>query len=460
MGRDGQVELLSTTVRLPAEPSSAGAARRVVRSLLEQADREQWVDAAVLAVSEIVTNVILHAHTAMELRVRIEDDGLVVEVQDGSLSLPQQRAYGAQATTGRGIELVAALSSDWGLRTLGDAGKFVWFRIDAEPAGAGAGLDQTWAEWDVTGVGPSHPPEDHALEVVLTALPPTLWLAAQEHHDALLRELALYRAEHPAAQGSASLSQADAARQLVGSALVGALQHAHELGTSSPVLPAGHPGDLPAVPSRLDLRLRIPVGAAEDFTQLQDALDEAEQLAVAERLLVSPGLPEVVAVRDWACEQVIAQSGGAPVTDWAGSGGEAFVDHGADEAWQAGLEWTDTVSASDRAQVAADSSNRIVAVSAPLCERLGWVPAALVGRRVVALVPHRFREAHVAGFTRHLSTGVSRVLGVPLELPVLHADGTESTALFVIDQVPTPGARRVYVATLTLPEPTSTPTPA
>ncbi len=65
---------------------------------------------------------------------------------------------------------------------------------------------------------------------------------------------------------------------------------------------------------------------------------------------------------------------------------------------------------------------------------------------MVTLIPKRLREAHVAGFTRHLTTGEAHVLDVPLVLPVLRADGTELPASFLVQQAPTAAGRAVYVA--------------
>ena len=96
--------------------------------------------------------------------------------------------------------------------------------------------------------------------------------------------------------------------------------------------------------------------------------------------------------------------------------------------------------------IAVDEANRVLAVSSPLAYLLGWTAAELVGRRVVAIIPPRFREAHVAGFSRHLSTGDARALGVHLELPVLRADGTELACRFLIESTHTPAGRVVYVA--------------
>ena len=43
---------------------------------------------------------------------------------------------------------------------------------------------------------------------------------------------------------------------------------------------------------------------------------------------------------------------------------------------------------------------------------LGYDDAAeLVGRRIVSIVPERFRQAHVAGFTMYLLVGRQPLLG-------------------------------------------------
>jgi PAS domain S-box-containing protein len=155
----------------------------------------------------------------------------------------------------------------------------------------------------------------------------------------------------------------------------------------------------------------------------------------------------VVALRDWACEQVQAQLHDVPPTPWTGTDHPRFVDPSMvrdtapQPAWDA-----EFVSASTRSVVAADDNNRLVAVSGPAAELLGWDPAELTGRRVVTIVPPSLREAHVAGFTRHLTTGETHALGVPLELPVLRADGTQILCSFLIERAPAEVGRAVYVA--------------
>ena len=59
--------------------------------------------------------------------------------------------------------------------------------------------------------------------------------------------------------------------------------------------------------------------------------------------------------------------------------------------------------------VAADDANRIVAVSDPALEILGYDDRSeLVGLRIVAIIPDRYRQAHLAGFTLHFLTGRAR----------------------------------------------------
>jgi PAS domain S-box-containing protein len=217
---------------------------------------------------------------------------------------------------------------------------------------------------------------------------------------------------------------------------------------SSP-LPSDHPAQLEDVPELVDLPVDV-LGEdpAADFAVLQDVLDEAERLARSDRLLMRPGLPEIVAVRDWAAESVIAQLAGQRPSPWPGAAAERFAQHVAEEDRHS--DWdVSPVRDARHGAVAADDANRILAVSKPLADLLGWDPADLVGRRVVAIVPPQYREAHVAGFTRHLTTGQAHALDVRLELPVLCADGSEVACAFFIQAHRSNSGRSIYVARVT-----------
>jgi PAS domain S-box-containing protein len=431
----------------PPEPASTPAARRFLRLALRALGRERWAEDGELALSEVLTNAVLHANTPVTVTVLVRDEGVLVEVLDGSSSPPAAPGYGTTATTGRGMGLVAAVTSACGVRPV-DGGKVVWFRLEdrVEEPGREASADDVLAAWDFADGWDQEPSGVPGVRHVrLVDMPATLWLAARQHQDGLLRELALYCAAHDEVQ--VDLSAANEAHTAVSTAVSTHLRHADGEGLAVNPLPPGHPSPLPPVPERVDLDLEVAAGHGPAFAALQDALDVAERLAAGGRLLARPGLPEIVAVRDWVADQVIAQLAGAPPNPWPGTAQERFETAappgpGPEPAhWDAG-EVTD----SSRGVVAADDANRIIAVSRPLARMLGWRVEDLVGRRVVTIIPPRLREAHVAGFSTHLSTGQAHVLGVPLRLPALHADGRELDCDYLVEAVPAGSGRSVYLA--------------
>ena len=432
--------------------ASASAARRVLRDALSSAGREEWTDSAELACTELVANVVLHAHTASEVTIEVFDDRLDVSIRDFSPVLPVQRDYDSHATTGRGLALVAAVVSDHGIRDAGPNGKTIWFTIAGDPATqTEEELLAAWADadWDLDGLeglrGEAAVDASPEHGVTLVGLPPTLWLAARQHHDALIRELVLYQAEHE--QPDDDVVAADRARAIISTAVWDAVRDQQQAGSAHAPLPEGHPTPLPPVPAPLDLPLRVPHELAGAFTLLQETLDEGEKLAAAGVLLTRPGLPEIVAVRDWACEQIVAQIAGVHPSRWPGTAQERFtaeVRPPVDEP-VASFDVA-SVAESDGGVIAVDEANRIVAISAPLARLVGWSPEDLIGRRIVTLIPPRFREAHVAGFTRHLTTGEAHILGVPLTLPVLTAGSDEIMCEVLINRVAGGTGRNVYVA--------------
>ena len=432
---------------LSLEPLAASvrAARHFVRALLVRAGRTEWVDAAELAISELATNALLHAHSAFQIRADVGPAEVRVEVFDHSPQLPLQRSAGSQATTGRGLDLVAAVTSECGVQLQAD-GKIVWFTIHDQPAELTE--DDLLAQWGVEDAELPVPPP--LVTVVLRDLPPTLWLAAREHHSALLRELVLYAAAHFLDVQPEQVALADRGRSWIAAALGEALTQSRRTGQAQRPGPPGHPSPRPDLPLRLDLSVAVPPDAQAAFLAMQGVLDAGEALAAADLLLVRPGLPEIVAVRDWACEQFVAQLSGVEASRWAGAELETFTTPDAGAITHTLPGWDPApVANSDLSCVAADDGNRIVAVSRSLAATLGWAPQELVGRRVVALIPPGLREAHVAGFSRHLSTGEAHVLGVPLQLPVLRADGTELLCDFLIEEARFRVGRHVYIAWVT-----------
>lgn len=467
MGTTGRVRrsdaddvLTHRVLELLPDPAAARSSRRMLRDLLDSTGHREWTEPAELACTELVTNAVLHAHTTVTVTVVVRPDELYVAVSDASHDLPQQRAGDAQATTGRGMLLVARLVTEHGVRR-DETGKTVWFTVrtsPASPTGEETSEDDLLSMWgddtaddlEASSAAPAGqvgtrlaPAVGGSTRVLLVRLPPTLWLAAAEHHQTVLRELVLYVAEHHDA--AVDMAPVDTARTLLDGAVGTAVEQARREGTARRPLPDDHPGELPWVPESVMMTLDVPVDVGPHFAALQDALDLAERLATAGQLLARPGLPEVVALRDWACEQVIAQLGGAPAAPWPGTDHEQFLTQEALHDGTAGWD-VDVVRSTLRPVVAADDSNRIVAVSSAMAAVVGWEVDDLVGRRVVTLIPPRLREGHVAGFSRHLSTGEARLLGVPLELPVLRADGTEVRCGVLIEEAAADHGRRLYLA--------------
>jgi len=124
---------LVNRLQLPPEPTSAGMARRFVASSLMADD--EVAELAILLVSELASNAVLHAGTPFELVV--DDDGrrLRVEVHDHNPALPMLRDYVAESVTGRGLHMVAASADNWGFEAR-DHGKYVWFELSYDRSSA------------------------------------------------------------------------------------------------------------------------------------------------------------------------------------------------------------------------------------------------------------------------------------------------------------------------------------
>ncbi|CAN5216301.1 hypothetical protein BH24ACT1_BH24ACT1_11530 [soil metagenome] len=116
-----------------------GEARLFVREALAITDAPaDVVDSAVLLVSELATNVTLHARTDLQVTLRFEDNTLWGEVKDWNSRLPQPCMTPDGATTGRGLLLVDAVATRWGIER-DDDGKAVWFSLELDGGREGSG---------------------------------------------------------------------------------------------------------------------------------------------------------------------------------------------------------------------------------------------------------------------------------------------------------------------------------
>jgi anti-sigma regulatory factor (Ser/Thr protein kinase) len=114
--------------------STVGEARRFVSDTLSAWDADDLSWTAMLLVTELATNAVLHASTPYDVSLERRGDGtLRLGVTDGSVRKPRARDYAVDATTGRGLGLVGSLAIAWGTSALAN-GKTVWCDIAPDPS--------------------------------------------------------------------------------------------------------------------------------------------------------------------------------------------------------------------------------------------------------------------------------------------------------------------------------------
>ncbi|MCK9901389.1 SpoIIE family protein phosphatase [Frankia sp. Cpl3] len=166
------------SVALPPTADSPRSARRFVQDVLRGRLDEDTLDSALLLVTELVTNVVVHAGTTTTVDITLEQAGVRVSVSDRhpvrigvgrrETSVPRPRptdldldnlddleslegleglesleglagldagpgAFDGLREDGRGLALVDALSAAWGTEHVA-GGKTVWFRLATRPA--------------------------------------------------------------------------------------------------------------------------------------------------------------------------------------------------------------------------------------------------------------------------------------------------------------------------------------
>jgi anti-sigma regulatory factor (Ser/Thr protein kinase) len=131
--RDSRIHHMAS-VLVPPQASAVRGARRWVRGQLEAWGIGEEVEAAaVLGVSELVTNVVLHAGTPARVSMELADRLLVTVEDTGTRGVPQPKPrVDRYASRGRGLALVAAASSAMG-HSRRPRGSTVWFEIARDP---------------------------------------------------------------------------------------------------------------------------------------------------------------------------------------------------------------------------------------------------------------------------------------------------------------------------------------
>jgi hypothetical protein len=122
-------ELYQRRVRLARKPSAAAEARSQIRAALRAWKVPVDHDIAILLTSDLVTNAIIQGDgETVTLAIRCSRVQLRIDVYDKTRYLPIGAAEPPDADSGRGLVLVAALSTEWGsFRT--PAGKATYFTL-------------------------------------------------------------------------------------------------------------------------------------------------------------------------------------------------------------------------------------------------------------------------------------------------------------------------------------------
>ena len=297
----------------PAEPLAPGPrgaaqARRWVADVCLEIGRSDLRENAELAMSEVVTNAILHGKGPVTVRLRGTRDHPRVEVRDASADPPALTSddpvpdfIDELPTFGRGLAIVASFSEAWGAERDGD-GKLVWFVPAAaapdEPAtGVVLGWDDEPEETSFS--------DEETITVHLHEVPVDLMQGTLAHSAELRRELRLLAVAHhdtyPVASDLSAYFSAlarDFRWQFTGEALVDAI----------------HTGR-----RAVDIDVLAPLDAADRFGRLLELYDLADAFCRNERLLTLARTPEQVEFQSWLFGEFVRQGRGQDAKAWSTS---------------------------------------------------------------------------------------------------------------------------------------------
>ena len=120
---------MARAVELMGRPASVRKARGFTADVLADDGVEASViELAVLLVSELVTNAVVHARGPICLTVHTDAHWVRIEVEDPGHRRPVRRAATLDAVDGRGLLVVDKLATDGGTEQRATH-KVVWFEI-------------------------------------------------------------------------------------------------------------------------------------------------------------------------------------------------------------------------------------------------------------------------------------------------------------------------------------------
>jgi anti-sigma regulatory factor (Ser/Thr protein kinase) len=119
---------------VPPDPAAVSGARRFLRRTLQGwGVDDDTSDTAVLCLSELVTNAVIHTHAGCSVSVLLDDGVLATVVRDSGVAddTADEARDEPLRVHGRGLQLVDALVARWGSE-LDASGTTVWFVLELD----------------------------------------------------------------------------------------------------------------------------------------------------------------------------------------------------------------------------------------------------------------------------------------------------------------------------------------
>lgn len=291
-------------LRVARGPHSVHQARRWAVDTIRELGRPELAETTELAVSELVTNAVLHGEPPIEVRVRGTRLHPRVEVRDGSSEQPVMPARAEtdpadldenllMVTFGRGLDIVSRCAEAWGAE-LEDAGKVMWFSPSAETRDVGV-VGVVSGQLDAGLRTP--PPDTHPFR--LLGVPVESLDDFQRHYQELRREVRLLALAH----------EQDYPLAKTLSDLFGSMQRELRDGLDAHRVPPGPDGTV-------DLTIALSAESAETMGRFVELLDFADQFCSHERMLSLARSPAQRAFQTWFLTEFVRQRAGRTPQPW------------------------------------------------------------------------------------------------------------------------------------------------
>lgn len=305
---------------LGSGPRGVQDARRWVVGTFRDIGRDDLVECAEMAVSEVVTNALLHGAPPIQVRVRGTYEHPRVEVSDGSVeppSLPSSSELDLDSiddvqpddlddlllTFGRGLSIVARASDAWGA-DIEDDGKTVWFTPSAEFSdhdGAAGQITGAPGLGESTGEQPADP-----VRFQLVDVPVKDYVSFHNHFRELRREVRLLamanEADYPLARDLAEVFS--------------------RLGRPLTLASVRHEIDLAHDAGKAATTLEVLMGREEarGISRFVELLELTDAFAREEKMLALARTPRQVAFQTWFLGELVHQAEGADPHAWTEPG--------------------------------------------------------------------------------------------------------------------------------------------